>query len=33
MKCGGRTISEYDESLPESMSVEDILVIQAILVR
>ena len=26
MKCGGRTISEYDESLPESMSVEDILV-------
>ena len=26
MRCGGRTISEYDESLPESMSVEDILV-------
>ena len=26
MKCGGRTISEYDESLPDSMNVEDILV-------
>ena len=26
MKCGGRTISEYDENLPKDLSVEDILV-------
>ena len=26
MKCGGRIISEYDENLPEDLSVEDILV-------
>ena len=26
MKCGGRVISEYDENLPEDLSVEDILV-------
>ncbi len=26
MKCGGRTISEYDEELPKNLSVEDILV-------
>tara|TARA_S200000501_G_C20806412_1_gene736342 strand:+ start:122 stop:1618 length:1497 start_codon:yes stop_codon:yes gene_type:complete len=25
MKCGGRTISEYDEKLPSDLSVEDIL--------
>mgnify|MGYP001490288599 FL=1 len=25
MKCGGRTISEYDENLPKDLSVEDIL--------
>jgi len=25
MKCGGRTISEYDENLPNDLSVEDIL--------
>ena len=25
MKCGGRTISEYDENLPSDLSVEDIL--------
>ena len=25
MKCGGRTISEYDEKLPRDLSVEDIL--------
>ncbi len=26
MKCGGRTISEYDENLPNDLSVEDILI-------
>ncbi len=26
MKCGGRTISEYDDDLPKDLSVEDILV-------
>ena len=26
MKCGGRTISEYDENLPKDLSVEDILI-------
>ena len=26
MKCGGRTISEYDENMPKDLSVEDILV-------
>ncbi len=26
MRCGGRTISEYDENLPKNLSVEDILV-------
>ena len=26
MKCGGRTISEYDENLPNNLSVEDILI-------
>ena len=26
MKCGERTISEYDEKLPKDLSVEDILV-------
>ena len=26
IKCGGRTISEYDEKLPKDLSVEDILV-------
>ena len=26
IKCGGRTISEYDENLPKDLSVEDILV-------
>ncbi len=26
MKCGGRTISEYDEELPKNLSVEDVLV-------
>ena len=26
MKCGGRTISEYDENLPNDLSVEEILV-------
>jgi len=26
LKCGGRTISEYDEDLPKDLSVEDILI-------
>ena len=26
MKCGGRTISEYDENLPNDLSVEEILI-------
>ena len=26
LKCGGRTISEYDENLPKDLSVEDILI-------
>ena len=26
LRCGGRTISEYDENLPKDLSVEDILV-------
>ena len=26
MKCGGRTISEYDENMPKDLSVEDILI-------
>ena len=26
MKCGGRTISEYDENLPKDLTVEDILI-------
>ena len=26
LKCGGRTISEYDENLSNNLSVEDILV-------
>ena len=26
MKCGGRIISEYDEDLPQDLTVEDILI-------